>query len=742
MNQNASLVSPVGTPHCPVCKSLQVSALCTVDGYQVWRCPESATDFVWPMPSANTLKTLYDREEWFEGGERGGYADYDAQTEPSLHLVKELLARFEGQDRELAVLDVGCGYGTHLRIAADQGWQCFGIETSQHARDTARERHGDLLTVVERAEDLLPKRFDLVLMFEVIEHLPDPYALLFTLFGRDAIGPETLLVISTPNARSHSAVSNPAAWAYRHPPSHLTFFSAKSLQLLLQRLLFKDIKVQGIVPEPATGAVGYGDEGASINDGTQGFMGILAQASGSTFKEFMHERYVPGAFWKLTEYEHFPRYGYAELYAKDARVLDFGCGTGYGTARLASVAGAVVGLDISQEAIAWARATHRNPKLQFEQRSDLGNGLPQSSFDLVTCFEMIEHVDHATQIATIASVSKLLKPGGKLVISTPDPQFTAAYGPNPYHLREMTHAEFTELLSADFKHVAMLKQWVRPSIAIGAEWPAAGGPASFGRLSETDVVDAPVGFVAVCSNEPFALPPYLCQFDTAVDFNKETLETEHKLNRLRFDNYKLLNDKKWLQAQRQSWEQLAGERDHAIADLIAQLQPLRDSNTWLAGQRASWEQLAGQRETTIASLQESIKTLHDQLAKQTQAVQWHDEQRQGWENLATERNRFIAELEAQINERTEAVVWLTGQRDAWKARAEAAEEHGTSLDSQISLLESRLSAINNELTVRTGELSERNIELSERNSLLDRIQAHWGMRLVNFLTGRKFFGRP
>ena len=572
-------------PICPVCKSLDARFLCHVDGFDVWRCAESATDFVWPMPDPKVLKALYDREAWFEGGERGGYADYDKQTEPSLHAVTELLARFPKGKEDLTILDVGCGYGTHLRLAADSGWKCFGIEPSSHARGVAQERHGNRLTIVEHAEDLLPLRFDLVIMFEVIEHLQDPYKLFFTLFGRIAISPETLVVISTPNARGVEAVRDPGGWAYRHPPSHLVFYSAKSLQALLSRLLFKNIEVRGIVPLAPQQPARYDDEPSSINDDKHGFLGIVAEASGSDFRKFMHERFVPGDFWRLMDYEHLPRYALAKQLAGGMSVLDFGCGTGYGTALLGEVAESVVGMDIAAAAIKWAKETHRNPKLRFEERADLGRVFPQASFDLVTCFEMIEHVDHETQLEVIRSISALLKPGGKLIISTPDPQVTASYDENPYHIREMTESEFLELLREGFEHVTILRQWVRPSVLIGLRsLPSVGQPVAFGALSTTNFVDAPVGFVAICSNKALDAPPHLCQFDASADFNYQTLETEHKLNRLRFANYTLKNANQWLESQCKAWETAAAEQ-----------------TLWLDSQRKAWETEAAEQKLWFES---------------------------------------------------------------------------------------------------------------------------------------------
>ncbi len=643
---------PKARPQCPVCKSFDVQTLCQVDGYDVWRCAESATDFVWPHPSPADLKKLYDREAWFEGGERGGYSDYDTQTAPSLHLVTELLNRFPNDRSDLCVLDVGCGYGSHLKIAADQGWQCFGIETSAHARGVVEQRYGNRMTIVERAEDLLPKRFDLVLMFELIEHLADPYHLFFTLFGRDAIGPDTLVVISTPNARSHDAIQTPAQWAYRHPPSHLTFYSAHALHALLSRLLFKEIEVEGIVPMGITGPGSYPDEAHALNDDKMADMGLLAYGKGSTFKSFMHERYVPGAFWKLTEYEHFPRYALAAQWATDKRALDFGCGTGYGTAQLAKFAATVTGLDISSEAIAWARATHCDPKITFDLRTDLGAGLHQCSFDLVTCFEMIEHVDHATQISTIRSISRLLTPGGKLVISTPDPQFTAPYGHNPYHLREMTEPEFRELLSEGFKHVIILKQWVRPSVFIGTDALASDLPAQFGRLDDADTGDAPVGFIAICSNQAFDTPPAFCQFDTSADFNWQTLETEHKLNRLRFGMFQQTQQRIELEAKTNGLAQSVSELNERI-DLECQ------ASAYLKGERDAWEKLAVERESVIQTQEaSSIATM--------QSNAWLTQQRDAWEKLATDRESVIQTQEASIVATMQSNAWLTQQSEAWE----------------------------------------------------------------------------
>jgi 2-polyprenyl-3-methyl-5-hydroxy-6-metoxy-1,4-benzoquinol methylase/glycosyltransferase involved in cell wall biosynthesis len=583
---------PTPPPICPVCGSTDAQPLCVVHGYEIHRCVESATDFVWPMPSADTLKALYDRPTYFEGSEFEGYQSNDAQTAHSLPGVMKLLERFPNGGEGLLILDVGCAYGTHLRLAADKHWKCFGIETSAHARRIAAERHGNRLTIVERVDDLGPQRFDLILMLDIIEHLPNPFPLFFSLFSKGAIGPETLVVIATPNAHSLDAVANPSCLTYRHPPSHLVYYSAKSLQLLLQRLRFKEIRIAGAHPLLSQVIAPYDKEATSLNDDLRGWGGIVCEGRGSDFASFMQERYVPGTFGSLAAYEHLPRYVLARTLAKGICVLDFGCGTGYGAALLAEVAQSVVGVDIDAGAIEWSRTTHRSPNLHFEQRADLGRGLAPGSFDLVTCFEVIEHVNHETQLELVRCMKDLLAPTGKLIISTPNPQITAHYGNNPYHLREMTAAQLMELLQPFFKRIVMFGQSVSPGVLIGPQPFGDGKTASMSAITGNLGVEIPVAYIALCSQEPFEPPAPLCQFDTSNDFAFQTIEAERRLNQLRFENYALK-------------ERLTG-LDSLIEHTKTELAALRNSRMLRLGQVIRNEPLSVKKLVRISYLLGSI----------------------------------------------------------------------------------------------------------------------------------------
>ena len=110
--------------------------------------------------------------------------------------------------------------------------------------------------------------------------------------------------------------------------------------------------------------------------------------------EFTGERVIPGQVNDDLWAEHIARYAFASRLAGGARVLDIGCGTGYGTAELAQEAQSATGIDLSSEAIAYAREHYPLPNTTFLEASATSVPLPHASLDLITAFEVIEHLDN------------------------------------------------------------------------------------------------------------------------------------------------------------------------------------------------------------------------------------------------------------------------------------------------------------------------------------------------------------
>ena len=174
--------------------------------------------------------------------------------------------------------------------------------------------------------------------------------------------------------------------------------------------------------------------------------------------EFTGERVIPGQVNDDLWAEHIARYAFAARFGNGARVLDIGCGTGYGTAALAQYAQSATGIDISSDAILYAREHY--PGATFLAASATSVPLPAASFDLITAFEVIEHLENWHDL--LIEARRLLDPAGVFLVSTPNKLYyaesRAKEGPNPFHTHEFEFTEFRDALAAVFPHVTVLLQ--------------------------------------------------------------------------------------------------------------------------------------------------------------------------------------------------------------------------------------------------------------------------------------------
>ena len=110
--------------------------------------------------------------------------------------------------------------------------------------------------------------------------------------------------------------------------------------------------------------------------------------------EYTGERYLPWEPNSQASYEHFHRYLLALPFARGKKVLDLASGEGYGTALLASVAAEAIGIEKDPQAVTHAVSHYIHGNLEFIQGSILDVPIHDQTFDLITCFEVIEHVEN------------------------------------------------------------------------------------------------------------------------------------------------------------------------------------------------------------------------------------------------------------------------------------------------------------------------------------------------------------
>lgn len=214
--------------------------------------------------------------------------------------------------------------------------------------------------------------------------------------------------------------------------------------------------------------------------------------------------------------EHVVRYVFAASYAEGKRVLDAGSGAGYGTGILSRAgASSVVGVEIDHETAARARYDYLREGTGFVTADATRLPFPDASFDVVTCFEVIEHINEEQQHALLREMRRVLAPEGILIISTPNREFYTprvseqVLGLNPFHLHEFSFTMFSEALAAAFPSVEILGQTPVPPLLLPADGHIGGRGAWYQAIDDAVyTIDPHGGDVAVTGRLADPLAPW------------------------------------------------------------------------------------------------------------------------------------------------------------------------------------------------------------------------------------------
>ena len=397
--------------------------------------------------------------------------------------------------------------------------------------------------------------------------------------------------------------------------------------------------------------------------------------------EFTGERVIPGQVNDDLWAEHIARYRFAARHAH-GRVLDLGCGTGYGTAELANSASLTVGIDLAAEAIAYARDHY---PARFMQASITALPFAARSFDAITAFEVIEHLENWP--ALISEAKRALHPDGVFLVSTPNRLYYTSSrgteGPNPFHVHEFTFTEFHDALRSAFPHVEIYQQNRTDAFAF-----TAGDNAKIESYIEPSTLepDAAHFFVAVCGIHSAPQARAFLYVPKAANLLRE-----------REKHIGLLESE--LQLTKNTLTQLQKDH-HGLAQLHSkQTEELEAANRWTlkveSDSRAALKR--------IAQLQEELKTEQtagqqtaDAYAAKVAELEEDNRAKTQWA-LDTEA-RLSAELAAKCDELLQAVRLLD------QAEATVAERTlwAQGLQKTVDRLEGQLAMVRQSRWVRMG----------------------------------------
>ena len=392
--------------------------------------------------------------------------------------------------------------------------------------------------------------------------------------------------------------------------------------------------------------------------------------------QFTGERFIPTEQGRI-RLEHYHRYAAVLDLVADKITLDIASGEGYGSSLMASVAKTVVGVDISDEAVAHAAQKYVNKNLRFQQGSAIDLPFADASFDVVVSFETIEHL--AEQEQMVAELRRVLKPDGILIISSPNrPVYSEESGEeNHFHVKELDFKEFDDLLKEKFPAIFYLGQRLMMNSVLQ---PLNGQQTSYQALHDNGkeivpcasaLVD-PVYFLAVCGA------------------NESSVHAKIQMSILSPDNLDLVKHyvsfAKWAKAQ-----------DVEIESKNSYIKSLQTQNV--------------EHELKISDLAHKINELNQHTVSQSRKIE------QGSETIAT-LSRMLEQDRNQSIQLSEKLIIAESNLRALNESNLNYKKQIEDLNEKSSLDNRQLQALNERLLESENKIQILNVEILENAEML------------------------
>ncbi len=222
-----------------VCKDYTVSQ----EKFSIVACKSCGFKFTNPRPDNAVLGNYYKAESYVSHtNSKKGIINkmYHMVRSHTLKTKIKLISSFVPRG---TILDYGCGTGMFLSECKRSGWETFGMEPDDNARQIASEQNLNLFSDKSTLQlHIAEKEFDVITLWHVLEHVTDMFDTLA--FLKHKLKPQGVLIIAVPNHKSYDAEYYNEYWAAYDVPRHLHHFELKTMKALLDNSGFQLVETK------------------------------------------------------------------------------------------------------------------------------------------------------------------------------------------------------------------------------------------------------------------------------------------------------------------------------------------------------------------------------------------------------------------------------------------------------------------------------------------------------------------
>jgi 2-polyprenyl-3-methyl-5-hydroxy-6-metoxy-1,4-benzoquinol methylase len=212
-----------------------------------------------PTPSEDDINKFYSEEFYSGDYKKFNDSSLEVQTENKnfydghfSDIYSTLLEIVNKKPENIDLLDIGCGWGQALIYFKEKGINCFGFDPAKEAIEYANNKGINAKTAGMQTMDVFEgKKFDVVIMLNVLEHLSDPEKVLIEI-NKKVLKPGGLIIIDVPNEFNKlqeigKKVHKLNDW-WVCPPGHLNYFNTDSLTAILGGTGYETVYTESSFP--------------------------------------------------------------------------------------------------------------------------------------------------------------------------------------------------------------------------------------------------------------------------------------------------------------------------------------------------------------------------------------------------------------------------------------------------------------------------------------------------------------